>query len=146
VKLAEDGKVDIVTCLDVNCLWPDQPSQLRQAFTKLKPGGLLAMRVVDKSWMFSLGLAMHRMAPRLSNSIMLESVNDHRFSMSVKSLISVLTSFGFDVTYASPRGAMHSKDTRWPAKLSFIVGSILWSTTGIFLAPGAVILARKPMR
>lgn len=145
VSLIKDGMLDILTCLDCNCLWPDQPLQLRHALTKLKPGGFLAMRVVDKSWMFALGLKIHRVMPKLSNLIMMEAVNDHRFSMPVSSLVKVIRSVGFEVLSASPYGAMHSDKTRWPVKLSFAVGCLLWEMAGLFMAPGAVVLARKPV-
>lgn len=144
VKIIENGALDIVTCLDCNCYWPNQPSELRHAFGKLKPGGYLAMRVVDKSWACSLGLAIHRIAPSIGKKILMAAVNDHRFSMPVRSLLKVIQSCGFKVVHASPRGAIPSHKTRWIVKLSFVLGSLVWATTGMFVAPGALVLARKP--
>jgi SAM-dependent methyltransferase len=146
VTLAEDGDLDVLTCLDCNYYWPDQRSELRYAFNKLKPGGYLAMRVVDKSWLFSFGLAIHRITPRIAHSILCESVNDHRFSMPIRSLLNLITNCGFRIVHASPYGAIYSKAAGWTVQLSFALGSLLWKTTGKFMAPGAIILARKPVK
>jgi hypothetical protein len=102
------------------------------------------MRVVDKSWMFSIGLALRKFMPALADSLLLASINDHRFSMPVKSLLRVLRSVGFEVIYASPQGALHSDKTRAAVKLSFAFGAALWKTAGIFVAPGALVLVKKP--
>jgi SAM-dependent methyltransferase len=141
---SQNGTLDIVSCLDVNCYWPDQRSELEHAFAKLKSGGYLVMRVVDKSWMFSLGLGIHRIAPGIGKRIMRAAVNDHRFSMPVQSLLELLESCGFEIVYASPRGAVHSDQTRWAVKLAFAFGALVWTISGRFVAPGALILARKP--
>ena len=146
VKRVGDSALDIVSCLDCNCYWPNQPHELHNVFAKLKPGGYLAMRVSDKSWMCALGLIIHRIAPKLGKKILMTAVNDHRFSMPVRSLLNVLHSCGFEVVYASPIGAVHSHKARWSVKLAFVVGSFAWRTTRIFIAPGALILARKPVR
>lgn len=144
VKSIEDGSLDVLTCVDCSCYWPDQPQQLRYAFAKLKPGGYLAMRVADKSWLFACGLALHRVAPTIGKKIMARSVNDHRLSMPVRSLVHVLQTCGFRVVHASPRGAVYSKDTGWAVKLSFALASLFWMATGKFMAPGALLVARKP--
>ena len=102
------------------------------------------MRVVDKSWMFACGLAIHKLAPDIGKTIMARSVNDHRFSMPVRSLLHVIQECGFRIVYASPRGALYSKDTDWVVKLSFDLAFLFWKATGKFVAPGALILAKKP--
>jgi SAM-dependent methyltransferase len=140
-----DGSLDAITCLDCNCYWPNQPLELKHAFTKLRPGGYLAMRVADKSWLFAWALALHKVAPRISETLMARSVNDHRFSMPVESLLHILRSRGFRVVSASPRGASHGHDTHWSVKATFSVASFVWLVTGKFLAPGALILAKKPL-
>jgi hypothetical protein len=94
--------------------------------------------------MCSLGLAVQRIAPRTAKKILLASVNDHRFSMPVASLLKVIRSIGFEVVYASPRGAIPSIYSRWIAKRAFVSASLIWAATGIFTAPGALVLARKP--
>jgi SAM-dependent methyltransferase len=143
VKTIADGTLDIVTCLDINYYWPNQPSELQHVFGKLKPGGYLALRVPVKSWMCSLGLAIYRIAPSTGGKILMAAVNDHRFSMPVRSLLKVIRSCGFDVVYASPRGAIYSYKTRPFVKLAFALGFLVWMTTGMFVAPGALVLARK---
>lgn len=145
VKSIEDGSLHLLTCLDCNYYWPNQPLELQHAFVKLRPGGYLVMRVADKSWLFTCGLAIHKIAPNLGKRILARSVNDHRFSMPVRSLLHVIQNCGFRIVYASPRGASHSNDTGWIVKLSFALASLLWMTTGNFIAPGAIILARKPV-
>jgi 2-polyprenyl-3-methyl-5-hydroxy-6-metoxy-1,4-benzoquinol methylase len=140
-----NGALDVVSCLDVNCYWPDQRSELKYAFARLKPGGYLVMRVVDKSWMFWLGLAVHRMAAGIGKRVMRAAVNDHRFSMPVRSMLKLLQSCGFEVIYASPRGAVHGDQTHFAVKLAFVFGTLIWTISGRFVAPGALILARKPL-
>jgi SAM-dependent methyltransferase len=140
-----DGSVDILTCLDCHYYWPDQRAELRAAWRKLRPGGYLAMRVADKSWMFAWGLALHRTAPRLAEALLARSVNDHRFSMPVRSLLRLLADCRFEIVRASPRGAIQSAHSDWTVRLSYALGGLLWATTGIFRAPGALVLARKPL-
>lgn len=141
-----DASLDVVTCLDCHIYWPNQYTELRHAIRKLKPGGYLVMRVVDKSWMFSLGLLLRRFSMAVGNKTIRNAINDHRFSMPLRSLLRVIQDTGFEVRYASPRGAIHSDRTRFPVKLSFALGTLLWEA-GIktFLAPGALVLARKPV-
>lgn len=144
VDAIKDASLDVITCLDCHYYWPDQAGELRQAYAKLKPGGYLAMRVVDKSWMFSIGLLFRRLSKATGEKFIRAAVNDHRFSMPLPSLLKVIKASGFDVIYASPRGAIHSDRTRLPVKLSFALGTLLWEAkTGIFLAPGALVLATK---
>lgn len=64
--------------------------------------------------------------------------------MPVGSFLNVLQRTGFRVITASPRGAVHSDQTSLAVKLSFSIGTALWQTLGVFLAPGAVIIAEKP--
>ncbi len=135
---------DVISVLDANIYWPDQPEELRQIHAHLKPGGLLVMRVVDKSWLATIGAALRQVAPERSARIVRRAVNDHRFSMPVGSLLRVLQQTGFRVISASPRGALHSDDSSLPVKLSFAVGIAAWQAAGVFLAPGAVIVAERP--
>ena len=75
--------------------------------------------------------------------MLLRALNDHRFSMPIGSLLGLLKKTGFNVVSASPKGAVHSDDTSLMVKLSFGIGIALWQTTGVFLAPGAVVIAEK---
>jgi len=136
------GSLDVVSCLDCHGLWPDQPTQLRAIHGKLKPGGFLVMRVVDKSWMFTIGRHLIPLAPRLAGLVMREAVNDNRFSMPVHSLKRQLEDEGFEVAAASIWSAMHSYQTRWPAKASFALGAFLWPVSRRNYAPGAVLIAK----
>jgi SAM-dependent methyltransferase len=45
-----NGSLDVVSVLDCNYYWPNQIPELRAIRRKLQPGGLLVVRVVDKSW------------------------------------------------------------------------------------------------
>jgi SAM-dependent methyltransferase len=143
VSLIKDGTLDILTCLDCNCYWHDQSLQIREACNKLKPGGYLAMRVVDKSWLFAIGLRIHSIDRRLAQLFMAQAVNDHRFSMPIKSLLRLITSNGFTIAHASTAGALHSDNSRIVAKVAFGIGSLLWKILRIPIGPGALILARK---
>lgn len=138
-----DGSVDVVTCLDCNTVWPDQPAQLDAIFAKLTPGGHLVMRVVDKSWMFAIGRRLRPISPRLAQRIMREAVNDGRFTMPVHTLRRLLGEHGFEVNETSIRAAVHSDQTRWPAKASFMIGAALWPIFRRNYGPGAVLIATR---
>ncbi len=140
----QSGVPDVISVLDANIYWPDQPSELRDIFARLSPGGLLVMRVVDKSWMARVGAFLQQVSPERGGKLLRRAVNDHRFSMPVGSFLNVLQQTGFRVITASPRGAVHSDQTSLAVRLSFSIGTALWQTLGVFLAPGAVIVAEKP--
>lgn len=135
---------DVISVLDANIYWPDQPAELRDIFDRLPSGGLLVMRVVDKSWMAGIGARLQQVSPDRGQQMLRRAVNDHRFSMPVGSFLDVLKQTGFRVVSASPRGAVHSDQTSLAVRLSFGVGIALWQTLGVFLAPGAVVIAEKP--
>lgn len=139
-----NNSFDVISVLDANIYWPDQPAELRDIFDRLAPGGLLVMRIVDKSWMAGIGALLQQVSPDRGQRLLRRAVNDHRFSMPVGSFLDLLNQTGFRVISASPRGAVHSDQTSLAVKLSFGVGIALWQTLGVFLAPGAVIIAEKP--
>lgn len=135
---------DVISVLDANIYWPNQPDELAEIYNRLKPGGFLVMRVVDKSWMATMGAMLQQLAPARGEKILRRAVNDHRFSMPVGSFLKVLEKVGFRIRTATPRGAVHSDQTSLGVKLTFGLGIALWQTLGVFLAPGAVIIAEKP--
>lgn len=135
---------DVVSVLDANIYWPDQPKELAQIYDRLRPGGILIMRIVDKSWMARIGATLQKMSPQQGQKLLRRAVNDHRFSMPAGSLLTLLEKTGFRVISASPRGAIHSDATSPAVKLSFGLGIALWRMLGVFLAPGAVVTAEKP--
>ena len=137
------ASLDVVTCFDCHSLWPDQPSQLDAIHDKLRPGGHLVMRAVDKSWMFAIGRRLDVLTPRLGSRVMREAVNDSRFSMPAHQLLRQLGQQGFDVVEVSIWAAIHSHQTRWPAKVSFVLGALLWPLTHRNVAPGIVIIAKR---
>jgi 2-polyprenyl-3-methyl-5-hydroxy-6-metoxy-1,4-benzoquinol methylase len=140
----ESEPFDVISVLDANIYWPDQPGELREIYQRLKPGGILVMRNVDKSWMARIGAFLQHVSPARGERILRRAVNDHRFSMPTRSFLGLLQQTGFRVISASPRGAVHSDETSSAVKLSFALGTALWHSLGIFLAPGAVIIAQKP--
>jgi SAM-dependent methyltransferase len=135
--------VDVVTSLDCNYYWPDQKREIMLIRERLRTGGVLCMRVVDKSWLFRTGLIVRRVSRRYSDLIIQKSVNDHRFSMPARSLLNLLQETGFNIIYASPRGALHSDRSGLAVKMAFALGSAIHKLTGRFIAPGVVILASK---
>lgn len=141
-RLREEG-FDVISVLDANIYWPNQLAELQEVSRRLNPGGILVMRVVDKSWMASMGRWLQKLSPTRGEQFLRRAVNDHRFSMPVSSLLSVLGQCGFDVIQATPRGAIHSDDTSLAVKLSFTLGIAVWETLGWFFAPGAVVVAEK---
>lgn len=135
---------DVISVLDANIYWPDQPAELADILARLSPGGLLVMRVVDKSWMATVGRSLLPVSPQQGQKVLRRAVNDHRFSMPIGSFLELLHKTGFRVISASPKGAVHSDQTSLLVKLSFAMGIALWHTLGVFLAPGAVIIAERP--
>ena len=140
----ESEPFDVISVLDANIYWPDQPSELREIYERLKPGGILVMRNVDKSWMARFGAVLKHVSPARGQRFLRRAVNDHRFSMPTRSFLRLLQQVGFRVISATPRGALHSDDSSMAVKLSFVLGTALWHSLGVFLAPGAVIIAEKP--
>ena len=134
---------DVITVLDANIYWPDQATELSDIHNRLNDGGLLVMRVVDKSWLATVGAALQKLSPDRGQKVLQRAVNDHRFSMPIVSLLGLLRTTGFNVISASPKGAVHSDDTSLAVKLAFGLGIALWQTIGVFLAPGAVVIAEK---
>jgi SAM-dependent methyltransferase len=146
ISMVGDAGLDIVSILDANCYWPNQIEELRHANAKLKPGGVLAMRVVDKSWMFALGVRLRKINERFGERLAWKAVNDHRFSMPFQSLLAVVRDLGFETLYARPKGALHSSGSSLAVKLAFAVGDVVWRRLGAFCAPGAVLIARKALK
>jgi hypothetical protein len=140
----ETDPFDVISVLDANIYWPNQPGELREIYQRLKPGGILIMRNVDKSWMARIGAFLQHVSPARGERILRRAVNDHRFSMPTRSFLELLQQTGFRVISASPRGAVHSDETSTAVKLCFALGTALWHSLGVFLAPGAVIIAEKP--
>ncbi len=137
------SKFDVITVLDANIYWPDQATELSDIYNRLSDGGLLVMRVVDKSWLATVGAGLQKLSPDRGRKVLQRAVNDHRFSMPIGSLLNLLEKTGFNVVSASPKGAVHSDETSLLVKLAFGIGIALWQTMGVFLAPGAVVIAEK---
>lgn len=138
-----DGSLDVVSVLDCNYYWPSQIPELQAIRRKLRPRGLLVMRVVDKSWMFAAGLVLRKCLPSIGGWVCRRAVNDHRVSIPVRSLLRILSSEGLSVLYASPRGAMHSDRSSIAVKLGFAIRNLVWLVSQRYLAPGCLILMQK---
>ncbi|MCE7949274.1 MAG: class I SAM-dependent methyltransferase [Chloroflexi bacterium CFX4] len=134
---------DAVTCIDVNCYWHNQPEELHAIHAILRPQGYLLMRVIDKSWLFGLGVRVARLHLSTGKRLMRAAVNDHRHSMPMKSLLRLLKKQGYRVLYASPKGALHSDQARRAVRVAFQLGAFIHRVSGLYLAPGALILAQK---
>jgi SAM-dependent methyltransferase len=135
--------IDIISVLDCNYYWPDQRTELRAAWEKLRPSGLLVMRLADKSWMLSAALALRKLFPGLSASLCERAVNDHRVSIPVASMLAILRQERFEILENSIWGALHSDSSSAAVKASFALGQIVQRLTGWHIAPGALVLARK---
>ncbi len=134
---------DVVTVLDAHIYWPDQPRELRAAWDRLRPGGLLVIRALTKAPFISAGRVMQKVVPGFSKKLIRKAITDHRFSMPLKSLLTTIEDAGFDVLEASPRGAQHSEDTALGVRAAFALGTFTWHSLGIALAPGTLIFAQK---
>jgi 2-polyprenyl-3-methyl-5-hydroxy-6-metoxy-1,4-benzoquinol methylase len=134
---------DVITVLDANYYFNDQPLELKLIHNKLDQNGILIMRVVDKSLFYSMGVLISKFFPKIGKKIAEKSVNDHLFSMPVSSLLKLLESTGYKILYASPKGAQHSEKSSLYVKLLFVLGHWAWVLTGRYIAPGCVIIAEK---
>lgn len=142
----EERSFDIISVLDSNCYWNDQQKELNAIYQKLKSDGILVMRVVDKSLYLKVGLILRLFNKKIGNRLLRYSVNDHYFSMPVVSLLAELKKIGFKILYSSPKGAIHSYKTNFFVKVVFKLGELVYNISGIFIAPGAVIVAKKITR
>ncbi len=138
-----DDAFDVITVLDCNYYWAKQREELLTIYRRLRPGGILVMRTVDKSWLLSLGLCASRLLPHPGQKLCWRAVNDHRVSIPAPSLTALLQSVGFELRYASPRGAIQSDGSSRIVKLFFWLGSVVWFVTGFNVAPGFLIVAAK---
>ena len=143
LKGIKEASIDVITCLDINYYWCNQPLELKHAYLKLKSGGCLVMRTADKSWLFSLGLFMRKLQSNIGEWLIRRAAHDHRFSMPVHSLLSVIRASGFDVIYTSTLAAIPSYKTNLLIKLCYMIGSVFWRICKFNLAPGMLIIAKK---
>lgn len=134
---------DVISVLDCNYYWADQAKELKEIYQRISDGGVLVMRITDKSKYLAIGYFLQRFSNRLGQKIMRYSVNDHRFSMPLNSYLNLLSLIGFQVERVSSYEAIYSNNTKWYIKLSFLLGSILWLLTNLNFSPGIVIIARK---
>lgn len=133
---------DGIVCLDVNCYWHDQRAELLQIRSLLDKQGYLLMRVVDKSWLFALGVKLSRLNSKIGRQIMRAAVNDHRHSVPVRSQIKLMEELGYRILGVSAKDALHSAQARLTVKLAFEFGALAQKLFGVYLAPGALILAQ----
>lgn len=140
---SETAPADVVTVLDAHIYWPDQPRELRAAWRMLKDDGLLVIRAIAKSPFITAGRVMQSVAPGFGKNLIRRAITDHRFSQPLPGLIKTIEAAGFDVTLATPKGAVHSDESGLGVRMAFAVGAVTWHSFGIPLAPGALIFARK---
>ncbi|MFZ0456497.1 MAG: class I SAM-dependent methyltransferase [Ignavibacteriaceae bacterium] len=134
---------DIVTVLDCNYYWDDQLTEIKEIFKRLQSKGILVMRIADKSKYLTAGKFIKSFSNSVGQAIMRRSVNDHRFSMPLKSFLILLKNSGFQIENISANAAIYSSNTKWLVKLFFILGDIIRKATGINFSPGLVVIARK---
>ena len=139
----EMNSVDIITCLDVNYYWKNQRSEVNQLTKILKNNGIFLMKVVDKSWMIKIGLALRGIMPNYANKILNRSVGNHHFSMPLKSLIKLLKQHELNILHISAFQAIQSYDSPFIVKTAFFIGEIFWKVFNIAIAPGWIVLAKK---
>ncbi len=137
------GSLDMISVLDCNYYWSSQTRELRAIHSRLRPEGLLIMRVVDTSWAIQACLLLRRCIPGLSLRWCGKAVYDHRVSVPVGSLLKIVEREGFDVVYESQRDAMPFHRNSIKVRTAYAVGQIAWRMFGINLAPGFVFIARR---
>ena len=58
-----ENSQDVISVLDCSSYWPNHRRELRAISARLRPGGLLVMRVADLSWAMQIGLWIGRLFP-----------------------------------------------------------------------------------
>lgn len=134
----------VVTIMDANIYWPDQAGELKAIYDLLPPEGLLVMRLITKAPFFTAGRLLRPLSSALSRRLMRRAVNDHRFSMPLDSMLTLLKKTGFEIRQAGPQGALHSRDSGLGVRSLFALGTLTWKLAGIALAPGNLVVAQKP--
>jgi hypothetical protein len=138
-----ENSQEIISVLDCNYYWPRQRNELRALHSRLRPNGLLVMRVVDTSRVIQLGLWLRKGFPATGQRLCEKAVYEHRVSIPVRSLLRVVRQEGFDIVYTSTRDAIPSRYSNFKVKSAHLIGHLAWRLFGFHLAPGCVILARK---
>ncbi|MEQ9410554.1 MAG: class I SAM-dependent methyltransferase [Fuerstiella sp.] len=134
---------DVITVLDAHIYWPDQPGELKAAWHLLRDDGLLMIRAVTKSSYITTGRMVGTVSPGFSKKLIRRAIADHRFSMPLKSLLRTVRAAGFEILSASPRGAQHTDNMPLPARAAFAMGTMLWHSLGVSIAPTTLVFARK---
>jgi len=140
---SEQNPVDVISVLDAHIYWPDQPAELRAARRLLRDDGLLVIRAVTKSAFITTGRLVGAVAPGMSKKLIRRAIADHRFSMPLKSLLKTVEEAGFEILSASPRGAQHTDSAPLSARAAFAMGTLLWHSFGLSIAPTTLVFARK---
>ncbi|MCR9197029.1 MAG: class I SAM-dependent methyltransferase [Planctomycetaceae bacterium] len=138
-----ENPADVITVLDAHIYWPDQPGELRAAWNLLRDDGLLVIRAVTKSAFVTAGRYVGAVAPSISRRLIRRAIADHRFSMPLKSLVKTVEQSGFEVLDATPRGAQHTNEMPLGARAAYRVGTMLWHSLGVSIAPTTLVFARK---
>ena len=134
---------DIIAVLDCNCYWPNHRRELRAIRARLRPGGVLVMRVVDTSWAMQIGIWIGRLLHDIGTKLCERVVYDHRVCIPAGSLLQVIREEGFSVVYTSVRDAIPYRHNTPKADIAYALGHLSWRLLGYNLAPGMVFLARK---
>jgi SAM-dependent methyltransferase len=138
-----DSSQDVISVLDCNCYWPDHRQELRAIRARLRPGGLLVMRVVDTSWAMQIGMWIGQIFHSAGRTLCERVVYDHRVCVPIRSLLRVLREEGFNVVYTSVRDAVPFHHNTLKARASYAIGHVVWRATGYNVAPGVVFVARR---
>lgn len=138
VKDISLNNYDIISVIDANCYWHNQPHELWQIRERLNHGGIMVMRVSNKTWLADLATLLLKIHPRLARKLFWKAINDHRFSMPLRSLIKVVKQSGFKHEATYIRNAYYSDNTPLGVRISFYLGSIFKR-----FAPGAIVIFRK---
>jgi len=142
-QVPADEGFDVVTAIDSNYYWPDQRTEFSQIYQKLNPGGLFVVRTADKSWLVKLGLALQGLFPGLGKRAVAMALNDHRFSMPHASLLNLAVETGFWVESVDIRDAYYSEGSPFFVRAYFRISAILYKVSGLYIAPGYIVVLRK---
>jgi SAM-dependent methyltransferase len=140
---SQQDPVDVISVLDAHIYWPDQPAELRAARQLLRDDGLLVIRAVTKSAFITTGRMVGNVSTGISKKLIRRAIADHRFSMPLKSLLKTVESAGFEILSASPRGAQHTDSAPLGARAALAMGTLLWHSFGLSIAPTTLVFARK---
>jgi 2-polyprenyl-3-methyl-5-hydroxy-6-metoxy-1,4-benzoquinol methylase len=142
-QLPDTTTFDIISAIDCHYYWPTQNTEFGLIKNHLNKNGLLILKTSNKSWLVSLGLFIRNFSRPVGDKMIARALNDHRFSMPLSSLLSILKKHGYTIEEVNIQNAYFSDDTKAIVKIGFFIGGLIYKISGLLIAPGAVVVAKN---